>query len=104
MTGCVGVAARLAATEVGTGFSRSVARAKGFAIALAVLAAPLSGCTTDQTVTGSIDKPAEKPAAEKVDAKQRQCLVRAMYFEFEPFQHGRNARRGLGGDEPGQVA
>jgi len=82
MTRGVGVAACVSAGGVGVGSGRSIPIAKKAALALAALAIPaLAGCTTDQTVTGSIAPAGEKAAATQVDTEQRQCLVRAMYFE-----------------------
>lgn len=82
MTRVVGVAACVAASEVEVGSGRSVSTIRRVAFALAAIALPaLAGCTTDQTVTGSIRPAADKAAATNVDAKQRRCLVRAMYFE-----------------------
>ncbi|HET7411605.1 MAG TPA: cell wall hydrolase [Pararhizobium sp.] len=46
---------------------------------LALVAPPLTGCTTDKLTTGSIDP--VKADASNVSAKERQCLIRAMYFE-----------------------
>lgn len=45
---------------------------------MALLAPALAGCTTDAMTTGSISG---KAAAVKASANDRECLVRAMYFE-----------------------
>lgn len=82
MTRFEGVVARIAAAIVGDRSSRSGSVTRKTAMALCALAIPaLAGCTTDQTVTGSISPDNSKVASADVGAKQKQCLVRAMYFE-----------------------
>ena len=82
MTRIEGVAVRISAAIVGDRSSRSGSFIKKTALALFALSIPaLAGCTTDQTVTGSIRPDNVKTASTSVDAKQKACLVRAMFFE-----------------------
>lgn len=57
----------------------SAGRKRAAVVALALLGPALAGCTTDALTTGSISP--DKVAAVDASAKQKDCLVRAMYFE-----------------------
>ncbi len=84
MTRWNGVAACMAAVRFGVQPGRQQSKTGIAAIALATAAvSALAGCTTDQTVTGSVNPADAKKtaAATTVDDSQRQCLMRAMYFE-----------------------